>query len=72
MRDLHRYPITLEEIERCLLTLSDEINKEEAMGDMRPLLLKTAAMIVSRSAFVTYGLGVVSGPFQVSPYPKAD
>jgi hypothetical protein len=53
MRNLLVYPITIIEIEECLLRLSDEINAEERIGDMRPLLLREAAKIVVRADFVT-------------------
>lgn len=56
MRDLRRYPVTIGEIEACLLQLSDEINSQELIGDMRPILLRTAAKIVCRSGFVMNAL----------------
>lgn len=63
MRNLRRWPITLVEIEDCLLQLADEIGEKDAeeqrFGDMRPLLLRAAAKIVKRTGFVTYDLGMV-------------
>ena len=49
MRSLQTYPITLDEIERCLLTLADSIFAEGRRGDMRPTLLREAARIVKAS-----------------------
>ena len=46
MRDLKRYPVTVPEIEECLLKLSEELAAEELDGDMRPLLLRTAALMI--------------------------
>jgi hypothetical protein len=48
MRNLKAYPITLDEIEQCLLCLADELSKDESIGDMRPLLLRTAAEIIGK------------------------
>lgn len=44
MRDLQRHPITTAEVIACLdqLALADE----QGIGDMRPLLLQTAARII--------------------------
>jgi hypothetical protein len=53
MRNLARHPITLDEIERCLLQLSEELSDSGLIGDMRPLLLREAATIVRRTGFVT-------------------
>jgi hypothetical protein len=49
MRNLADYPITKAEIIGCLKRISDEIIKDEAVGDMTPLLLEIAAKIVERS-----------------------
>jgi len=51
MRNLAQYPITVKEVEDCLHRLADEIAKEERVGDMRPLFLKTAASVVARAGF---------------------
>lgn len=53
MRNLLEYPITSVEIEGCLIALADELATEGGVGDMRPLLLREAAKIVSRAVFVT-------------------
>ncbi len=46
MRNLMQHPITAAEIETFLEYLAVEINAEGLIGDMRPLLLKTAAAVV--------------------------
>ena len=46
MRDLTKYPITQKEIVECLLSTANQIDAEQAAGDMRPTLLNLAAMIV--------------------------
>ena len=43
MRNLMEHPITHEEMVSCLHDLSMQLAKEEALGDMRPLLLRKAA-----------------------------
>jgi hypothetical protein len=43
MRNLEKYPILFSEMVETLRRLSDELAKEECVGDMRPLILKTAA-----------------------------
>lgn len=49
MRDLRTFPVTPDEIERCLLRLADTIGAEGRRGDMRPTLLREAAKIVAAS-----------------------
>ncbi len=49
MRDLKKYPITLDEIVECLTRLADQLRGEAKEGDMRPLLLSEAAKIVGRN-----------------------
>jgi hypothetical protein len=49
MRDLRTYPVTLDEIEQCLLRLATEFAAEGRRGDMRPTLLRRAAKIVAAS-----------------------
>jgi hypothetical protein len=49
MRNLLDYPITKEEIVQCLLHLSNELSKDELVGDMRPILLETAARLINES-----------------------
>jgi hypothetical protein len=56
MRNLAKYPITLDEIEACLLRLVVELDEPERIGDMTPLLLREAATIVRRTGFVTDNL----------------
>lgn len=62
MRNLKQYPITVKEITDCLITFHDEINKQEACGDMRPILLEAAINIITRAGFVMHDtkLGFVS------------
>jgi hypothetical protein len=55
MRDLRRFPVTVGEIERCLLEIAEGLPADQ-IGDMRPLLLRTAAKIVVRSGFVMESL----------------
>ena len=42
MRNLQKYLITSNEIIDCLRRLANDINKEERIGDMRPLILEIA------------------------------
>ncbi len=56
MRDLSRYPVTLEEIEAALLAQAKAIEAEESVGDMRPILFRAAAQIVLRTGFVIEAL----------------
>lgn len=58
MRDLKRYPITLLEMETALIDLANDLAEEESIGDMRPLLLRTAATIISRLAFALQPLEI--------------
>jgi hypothetical protein len=46
MRDMGKHPITREEVIDCLDTLQKEMAAENRAGDMRPILLKTAADIL--------------------------
>lgn len=46
MRDLVKHPLTVDELLACLRETSQQINAEQAVGDMRPLLLNVAAMII--------------------------
>lgn len=61
MRNLTRYPITLDEIESCLAQIRDELiqkgEDELRVGDMRPLLVDAAITIIRRLGFVTHDLG---------------
>lgn len=49
MRNLAQYPITKKEIIEYLLNLSDQIATEGAIGDVRPLLLTEAVIMINRS-----------------------
>ncbi len=53
MRNLLEYPVTTEEIVQCLVRLKEkeeaEIEAKHIMGDMTPLLLEKAIMIVRAS-----------------------
>lgn len=51
MRNLSEYPVTIGEIEECLLSLAKELECATPMrcGDMRPELLRAAAEIVVRA-----------------------
>jgi hypothetical protein len=51
MRDIHTYPITKTEIINCLNDLAKEIGEENAVGNMRPMLLRAAASIVEKQEF---------------------
>ena len=53
MRNLKQYPLTLQEITKCLEDLAQRISDEGFIGDIRPLCLRTAPQIVTRSAFAT-------------------
>ena len=57
MRNLRRYPITIQEIVEALQKQADDIAAEERCGDMRPLLFHTAARIIQRAEFTTYDIG---------------
>jgi hypothetical protein len=46
VRNLVQHPITSDEIAHCLRELSYQLNGEGKIGDMRPLLLTTAANVV--------------------------
>lgn len=46
MRNLITYPVTKAEIEQCLLSLADELSREERIGDMRPLFLRCASVLI--------------------------
>lgn len=60
MRDLSKYPVTPAEIVECLLRLSAEfaVNEgdEGGAGSMDPLLLATAAAIVTAANGVLLGI----------------
>ena len=57
MRNLDQYPITVSEIRNTLRSMADQIEKEERIGDLRPLILRTAANIVLRAEFSTHDIG---------------
>jgi hypothetical protein len=63
VRNLIEHPITGNEIESCLLELSDEILNGPVLrvGDMRPILLQAAALIVCRSNTATVPLDDLRG-----------
>lgn len=48
MRNLHQYPITFEEIIKCLEDLEKSLNPgpDPRIGDMQPLLVKAAINIL--------------------------
>ena len=50
MRDLLRYPITKLEVLNCLEDLLEEIQLEQGIGDMRPLLLQVAMEVIKRNS----------------------
>lgn len=64
MRSLQSHPVTVDEIEQCLNRLADEFRQEGRRGDMRPVLLQRAAVIVRRA-------GLMEGPAEVSA-PKEE
>lgn len=53
MRNLIEYPITMDEIVRCLLDTAKEFEKEERIGDMRPILFAKAAEIIMKVSKAT-------------------
>lgn len=55
----------MREIVRCLTDLHDEIIKEENIGDMRPILLETAANIITRAGFVMHDVKIGFVPNEV-------
>lgn len=57
MRNLTKHPITIKEICACLDECSAEALGNEAVGDMRPLLLRTASKILQRLEFATFKIG---------------
>lgn len=56
MRDLHRYPVTMDEVLACLEKYRDdaikEVSEKKIFGDMRPVLL-TSAITMLRAAAAT-------------------
>ncbi len=56
MRNFKRFPITNVEICTALRKQAEEIAKEERIGDMRPILFRTAAKMIERMDFVTWRL----------------
>jgi hypothetical protein len=56
LRDLKRYPITIAEILQCLVELAEQLRAEDNVGDMRPLLLRKAATMITRLDFAHYAL----------------
>lgn len=59
MRNLKEYPVTKEEIEKYLKFLADEIDFQEHVGDMGPLLLREAIRHVRGSTLELSDLGTV-------------
>ena len=57
-RNLAEDPITVEEIRDTLRTMADQIESEKHIGDLRPLILRTAANIVLRAKFSTHDIGM--------------
>jgi hypothetical protein len=77
MRNLKAYPITLDEIEQCLLCLAEELSKDELVGDMRPLLLQKAAEIVGKCAVAAEAIEKIKTEIMLGcpiaeSYQKAD
>ncbi len=56
MRNLKEHPVTIVEIEEALLKEADRIQLEDTIGDMRPLLFRSAANVVRRAGFLTHDL----------------
>ena len=48
MRNLLQYPVTKQEIINCLKEFAAEASPEESCGDMRPLLLAEAILIIDK------------------------
>ena len=48
MRNLLQYPVTKQEIINCLKEFAAEVSPEESCGDMRPLLLAEAILIIDK------------------------
>ena len=59
MRNLEEYPISVEEIVQTLRKQAAMLEniKPQRVGDMRPLLYRTAARIVERASYVTHDIG---------------
>jgi hypothetical protein len=59
MRNLIEYPITKDEIIKCLKEILADVEKkeEESAGSMHPLLLETAIELIRRSEQVIPTLG---------------
>ena len=49
MRDLRKYPITCDEIVKCLTALAEELDARGQSGDIRPLLLREAARMIRKA-----------------------
>lgn len=56
MRNINKYPITVEEVVKALLDLADIINGEDRIGDMRPTLLKVAAQTIEQGNRLYYDI----------------
>lgn len=72
MRNLVQYPITSDEIVACLRQLSTEISDidgERLIGDMRPLLLQTAANVVEAADEMLKGIDKRLATPNI-PYPR--
>jgi len=54
MRNLNEYPVTYMEIETALIEQADRLDAEGLIGDMRPLLFRTAARMVCNLASIPY------------------
>lgn len=48
MRNLEEYPITMDEIVKCLIETAKAYEAEERIGDMKPILLTKAAEIIMK------------------------
>ena len=57
MRNLARYPLTLDEILKILADQAKAIESEQRIGDIQPLALRAAATMLTRAAFVTWKAG---------------
>ena len=57
MRNLARYPLTLDEILKILADQAKAIESEQRIGDIQPLALRAAAPTPTRATFVTWKAG---------------
>lgn len=57
MRNLITYPVTKAEIDECLNTLANELSREERIGDIRPLLLRLASVLIHDSTLDIANIG---------------